>query len=63
LASKPATGRTRKAKTETVESSEERLVDPERVALRAYEIYESGGGSDSLDNWLRAERELSEAAA
>ncbi len=33
-------------------------VEPEVVALRAYEIYESGGGGDPIENWLRAEHEL-----
>ena len=30
----------------------------EEIAVRAYEIHESGEGGDELDNWLRAEREL-----
>jgi Protein of unknown function (DUF2934) len=37
-------------------------VEPEQIALRAYEIYESEGG-DPLENWLRAERELGAAPA
>jgi hypothetical protein len=32
-------------------------VEPNQIALRAYEIHESEGG-DPLENWLRAEREL-----
>ncbi len=32
-------------------------IEPDQIALRAYEIYESEGG-DPLENWLRAEREL-----
>ena len=63
LASKPAIGRTRKAKAEAVGSPQEQAVDFEQVAFRAYEIYESGEGGDSLENWLRAERELIDAAA
>jgi Protein of unknown function (DUF2934) len=31
---------------------------PDEVALRAYEIYETGEGGDALAHWLRAEREL-----
>jgi len=30
----------------------------DEIAFRAYEIHESGGG-DQLENWLRAEQELS----
>ena len=32
---------------------------PEEIQLRAYEIHESGEGGDELENWLRAEQELS----
>jgi hypothetical protein len=33
-----------------------------QIRQRAYELYEEGGGQDGheLDNWLRAERELTE---
>jgi hypothetical protein len=30
----------------------------DRIARRAYEIWQSGNGGSELDNWLRAEREL-----
>ena len=30
----------------------------DEIAVRAYEIHESGDGGDELENWLRAEREL-----
>ena len=35
--------------------------DPDRIAGRAYELYESRGREDgfALDDWLRAEGELS----
>jgi len=33
----------------------------DEIAVRAYEIHESGDGGDELDNWLRAERELDAA--
>jgi len=36
----------------------ENIVSHQDVALRAYEIYESGGGGCALDNWLLAERQL-----
>ena len=41
-----------------VESSVGEALPPDEVALRAYEIYESGEGGDALEHWLRAEREL-----
>jgi hypothetical protein len=36
--------------------------DRERVAARAYEIYQARGGSDGLamDDWLQAERECAQ---
>jgi hypothetical protein len=36
----------------------------EEIAIRAYEIYQTRGGSDGadLDDWLQAERELSQPA-
>lgn len=39
--------------------------DPERISARAYELYLARGGTDGQDwdDWLAAERELSEAAA
>ncbi len=33
----------------------------ESIAERAYAIFESEGGGDSLQHWLRAERELAAA--
>ena len=33
----------------------------DEIAVRAYEIHESGEGGDELENWLRAERELDAA--
>jgi hypothetical protein len=37
--------------------------DPERISARAYELYLERGGSDgqAWDDWLAAERELSES--
>ena len=47
-------------------SPRKKAVEPEvkaeptqdEIAVRAYEIHESGEGGDELENWLRAEREL-----
>jgi hypothetical protein len=38
--------------------------DPERISARAYELYLARGGTDGQDwdDWLAAERELSDAA-
>lgn len=35
-----------------------REVTREMIAVRAFEIYVSGRGSNELGNWLQAEREL-----
>jgi hypothetical protein len=35
-----------------------RPVSHEQIALRAYELHLLGEGSDAMENWLRAEREL-----
>ena len=37
-------------------------VSHEQIALRAYELHLLGAGADPMENWLRAERELVEAA-
>lgn len=39
-------------------------LDRERVAARAYELYQARGGGDGLamDDWLKAEREFEQAA-
>jgi hypothetical protein len=53
-----ATGsKSRKTKAAVDEAAEMPEIEPGQIAVRAYEIYESEGG-DSLENWLRAEREL-----
>ena len=53
-----ATGsKSRKTKAAVDEAAEMSAIEPNQIALRAYEIYESEGG-DPLENWLRAEREL-----
>jgi hypothetical protein len=38
--------------------------DPDRVARRAYELYQARGGSDggALEDWLAAEQELNRSA-
>lgn len=40
-----------------------RNLDRERVAARAYEIYQARGGTDGLamEDWLAAEREFAQA--
>ena len=34
--------------------------DPERISMRAYELYQARGGADgqAVEDWLAAEREL-----
>ena len=36
----------------------DKIASHEAIALRAYEIYQSGHGGTADDNWFRAEREL-----
>ncbi len=36
----------------------DKIASHEAIALRAYEIYQSGRGGTADDNWFRAEREL-----
>lgn len=51
----------------TLEPTEQTSVtgrlDPERISARAYELYLARGGADgqAWDDWLAAERELSDA--
>lgn len=40
-----------------------REISPEEIAMRAYFIAMSGQGGDDLENWLRAEHELTSRAA
>jgi len=49
----------------TKEAVEETPAEPttEEIQARAYEIHESGEGGDELENWLRAEQELSDRYA
>ena len=37
--------------------------DPERISMRAYELYLARGGADgqAVEDWLTAERELAES--
>ena len=42
----------------TSNSAAPRQITHEMIAKRAYEIFLSGKGGSSQDNWLRAEREL-----
>jgi hypothetical protein len=34
-------------------------LSPEAIAVRAYELHLSGSGGDALEDWLRAEEQLS----
>jgi hypothetical protein len=36
----------------------EKLVTFEAIQLRAYDVFQTGRGGSSLDDWLGAEREL-----
>lgn len=57
---KPARSRTAATKTKT-KTPRTRTVGPVDIATRAYYIYLDEGSNDELDNWLRAERELTAA--
>ena len=39
--------------------------DPERISMRAYELYQARGGADgqAVEDWLTAERELTSGGA
>jgi hypothetical protein len=54
---KPAAKRTATRRTKKVEATEPIVLTWEHVATRAYYIHLEEGG-DSVENWLRAEREL-----
>jgi hypothetical protein len=59
---KPANGSVSASKPSRAKAngSGEHLNEPDAVAKRAYEIYQTRGGSDGadLDDWLEAERQL-----
>lgn len=42
----------------TSEPAQTRKITQQQIAERAYSIYLSGKGGNSIENWLRAEREL-----
>ena len=48
--------------TVTTGDSDERSSSKEAIATRAYEIHLSNDGGSDVENWLRAERELSDDA-
>jgi hypothetical protein len=54
-------GKPAAAQTDT--AGNERTVNHEEIAARAYEIYQARGGSDGadFDDWLQAERELTQS--
>lgn len=51
----------RKRAASTKRAARARSIDPADIATRAYYIYLDEGSSDQLENWLRAERELTAA--
>src|SRR4051812_12958283 len=46
-------------------NSQQRTPDPDRISMRAYELYLARGGNDgqAWDDWLAAERELTQGAS
>lgn len=62
-AAKKTTTTTRKRTLKAVETPQIREISPEEIAERAYYIAISGQGGDDLENWLRAEHELTSRAA
>jgi Protein of unknown function (DUF2934) len=57
LPTKATTSRTR------TKAAQATAPEPEQIAKRAHEIYESGAQGDELEHWLQAERELVGAQA
>ncbi len=49
----------RVSKKKAAEQAELAAPAYDEIAMRAYEIHESGEGEGPLEDWLRAERELS----
>jgi hypothetical protein len=58
---KPARRRTTTPRTRTARRARGRKIGHAEIAQRAYYIYLDEGRSDELENWLRAERELTAA--
>jgi len=46
-------------------NGQQRTPDPDRISMRAYELYLARGGNDgqAWDDWLAAERELTQGAS
>ena len=57
---RPATATTDKPKRRA--TGRRRPITPDDIAARAYAIFESEGGGDQVEHWLRAERELAAPA-
>jgi hypothetical protein len=49
----------RRAKAQAEHDDGRGELSPEAIAVRAYELHLSGSGGDALEDWLRAEEELS----
>lgn len=58
--SRSATATTEKPKRRP--TPRRRVITEDDIAARAYAIFESEGGGDHVDHWLRAERELATPA-
>jgi hypothetical protein len=50
-------------KSARAKSPKPTAISHEQIALRAYELFLIEGGGDSVGQWLRAERELTESLA
>jgi hypothetical protein len=60
MSTKPAKPATKRA-TSSTRTSRRRKPDHQQIAERAYFIHLEEGGHDEVVNWLRAERELTNA--
>jgi hypothetical protein len=61
MAEKPAKPTRKRVTSPRTKTGAERMVEHDEIAERAYYIHLDDGNNDALDNWLRAERELTAA--
>ena len=61
--SRPGKPRSLKAVPKSTDAEAPRIPTTEEIAIRAYEIYQTRGGGHGtdLDDWLQAERELTQS--
>ena len=61
--SRPAKARSLNAVPKSTDAEAPRILTTEEIAIRAHEIYQARGGSHGadLDDWLQAERELTQS--